>query len=38
MVESTRVTGNHVEIVDLIDRGRDRWRLEKGEMDSTKRT
>ena len=38
MAESIRVTRNHVEMVDSIDRGRDGWTLDKGNMDSTKQT
>ena len=34
MAESIRVTRNHVEMVDSLDRGRDGWTLDKGNMDS----
>ena len=37
MAELTRVTRNHVEMVDSVDRGRDGWTLDKGKMDLTKR-
>ena len=38
MAESTRVTENHVEMVDLVDRGRDGWTPDNGKMESIKRT
>ena len=37
MVESTRVTGNNVDMVDLVDQGMEGWTPNKGKMDSTKR-
>ena len=38
VAESIRVIGNYLEMVDSVERGRDGWTLDKGEMDSTKRT
>ena len=38
VAESTRVIGNYLEMVDSVDRERDGWTLDKGKMDSTKRT